>query len=358
MIVNTSRTRLLCLGLIAAGLALSGHLFFRHLDLATAGTGHAGDFCSAVFGQGCDGALLSAVWALGIPAAGWGLVYYGALAALLLLGWVLGRQFESEAALAAFALSLGGALASVALLAFLLASRVPFCPLCGVAHLINFALVFALFRLVGRSWRGAVRGLAAAGRYLAGGAAADAPMARWKLVGFLSVGLVAVVAYQWVRVEVRLRGAEPTPFDPQRTLEAFERSEEHSIPVAPDDTVLGAANGAVRLVVFSDYQCPACARFSHEMSLLTEQFPQLQIVIKHFPLDTLCNGSLTKDLHPRACEAAWAVEAARRQDKFDEFLWTSHGSTRLAGDPRPATKCRPTSTWVFAWGSRARPGSC
>ena len=49
-------------------------------------------------GRGYDEALQSPLaFQLGLPLAGWGLVYYGTLASLLLLGWTIGESFRFEA---------------------------------------------------------------------------------------------------------------------------------------------------------------------------------------------------------------------------------------------------------------------
>src|SRR5262249_48828739 len=44
-------------------------------------------------------------------------------------------------------------------------------------------------------------------------------------------------------------------------------------------------------------------------------------------LSSICNPALTDDRHPRACEAAWAGESARRQGHF----WAFH-DTLFAAD--------------------------
>ena len=73
------------------------------------------------------------------------------------------------------------------------------------------------------------------------------------------------------------------------------------------------------LVVFSDFQCPGCAAFSHSAPALTERFPRLRIVYKHFPLGQECNPSVKRDLHPQSCAAARAAVAAHLQGRFWSF---------------------------------------
>jgi protein-disulfide isomerase len=74
----------------------------------------------------------------------------------------------------------------------------------------------------------------------------------------------------------------------------------------------GAAKGSVELVVFSDFQCPACAfgRFIAE-TLERHAKKPLRVCFKNFPLTSI---------HPDALGAAVAAMAAHRQGKF----WAMH----------------------------------
>jgi protein-disulfide isomerase len=56
------------------------------------------------------------------------------------------------------------------------------------------------------------------------------------------------------------------------------------------------------------------------MGGLLRQFEDsLQLVFKHYPLDSVCNSAIRKEIHPGACESARASEAARDQGKFWAF---------------------------------------
>jgi len=308
--------------LIALGLALSGYLLMRHVALAAGPAGEYSDLCRAVFGTGCDAALKGPLAVqLGIPLSGWGMVYYGSLACLLVLGRLVGEGFRAEAAVAGLVLSLLGALASGALLATFVLGWSAWCPLCVIVHAINFALPPVLKSAAGLSWAEIGRRLAAAAAYIRGDTPADASAARWNVVGLFCAGLVAVVLYQWVLIEAVSRSpGGQDDFDPQKLATRFDASPLCEIPLGPDEARLGKPGAAVKLVVFSDFQCPGCARFSGELlDLAWDYRTQLQIVFKHYPLGTACNPSLKLDLHPLACEAARAAEAARRQGRFWEF---------------------------------------
>jgi len=72
----------------------------------------------------------------------------------------------------------------------------------------------------------------------------------------------------------------------------------------------GPADAKVTLVIFSDFQCPFCARVQPTLKELEKKFgSDLRLVAKHNPLP----------MHGRADAAARAAEAAGRQGKFWEM---------------------------------------
>jgi uncharacterized membrane protein/predicted DsbA family dithiol-disulfide isomerase len=335
--MTSFRLKLLCVALITLGCTVSGYLLYRYFALIGVSVQSGTDFCSVVFGTSCDEALQSPLaFQLGLPLAGWGLVYYGTLVSLLLLGWTIGESFQFEATTAALLLALAAALGSIALFTAMVTDWSPFCPLCAIVHAVNLLMLLPLKRLTGRPVGQLVQAVARAIRYLVGGKTADPVAARWKLVGFLASGLVAVVIYQWVFVEVALHAhSAAAPFDPQETIALFESGLQHEIPVSDADPQLGPADAPVRMVIFSDFQCPGCTQLAQTIPGLARQFEDtLQIVFKHYPLDSTCNSVVKMELHPGACETAQAAEAAREQGKFwafhDElFMPHSEGETTL-----------------------------
>jgi len=73
----------------------------------------------------------------------------------------------------------------------------------------------------------------------------------------------------------------------------------------------GGDEGAVTLVEYSDFQCPACAAFQPIVSDVLDTFgDDVRFEYKHFPLSAI---------HPFAEQAARAAEAAGQQGKFFEY---------------------------------------
>jgi protein-disulfide isomerase len=83
-------------------------------------------------------------------------------------------------------------------------------------------------------------------------------------------------------------------------------------PVDDDDHVLGAADAAVTLVEYGDFQCPHC-RSAHFYlkNVLATLGDDMRFVFRHMPLT---------QVHPMAQLAAEAAEAAGAQGKF----WPMH----------------------------------
>jgi len=83
------------------------------------------------------------------------------------------------------------------------------------------------------------------------------------------------------------------------------------IDLRPDDPIRGNPKAPVTIVVFSDFQCPFCARVEPTIAEAQRDYgDKLRVVWKHQPLP----------FHPNAMPAAKAAEAAREQGKF----WPMH----------------------------------
>ena len=84
------------------------------------------------------------------------------------------------------------------------------------------------------------------------------------------------------------------------------------VEIAATDHIRGNPSTPVSIVVYADFQCPACATEHQTMSQL---FPSISdrahLVFRHFPLT---------NAHPHSWTAALYAEAASRQDSF----WPMH----------------------------------
>ncbi|HEU0076799.1 MAG TPA: DsbA family protein [Longimicrobiaceae bacterium] len=105
---------------------------------------------------------------------------------------------------------------------------------------------------------------------------------------------------------VRREFFAPQPPDPgaERAVKGWE-------PLATGGSVLGAADAPVRIITFSDFQCPFCARVNAGIDRVRANDPRrVAVVYRHFPLEAI---------HPHAFAAANAAECAGAQGRFEEY---------------------------------------
>lgn len=97
-----------------------------------------------------------------------------------------------------------------------------------------------------------------------------------------------------------------------------------SAPPDPSrDHVLGDADAPVKIVEYTDFECPSCqAAWQTTSKLRSEMGDRVAFVMRHFPV---------ADSHPNALEAAEAVEAAGAQGKLWEMV------ERIYRNRRPPT---------------------
>jgi protein-disulfide isomerase len=81
-------------------------------------------------------------------------------------------------------------------------------------------------------------------------------------------------------------------------------------PASAAGVIDGTTKDTATVVVYSDFQCPACKRFAPRMKQLENRFGEsVKVEFKNFPLPQ----------HKNAPLAAAAAEAARMQGKFAEM---------------------------------------
>ena len=74
---------------------------------------------------------------------------------------------------------------------------------------------------------------------------------------------------------------------------------------------MGRRDAPVRIVEFSDFQCPFCARAHPVLQAAIRRHPErVAVLYRHFPLDAI---------HPHARAAAVASECAAAQGRFEAF---------------------------------------
>lgn len=103
----------------------------------------------------------------------------------------------------------------------------------------------------------------------------------------------------------------PTPtVPPVKPIAGRPDPAERYVVTIGDANVRGPADARVTVVIFSDFQCPFCARVQATLKDLQAAYPKdVRLVAKHLPLA----------MHANAMGAALAAEAAGKQGKFWEL---------------------------------------
>lgn len=122
---------------------------------------------------------------------------------------------------------------------------------------------------------------------------------------FTAILVLAAVVLCILAVRVQLRTALSRPVLERPTPVPGWRA------VASRASRLGTDSAPIRLLVFSDYQCPACRTAQPALKALVHTYhSRLAVGYMHFPLTAL---------HPLAHDAARAAECARLQGRFAEY---------------------------------------
>lgn len=225
------------------------------------------------------------------PVAYFGLAWFGAL----LAAWIAARGALGASLTACARL---GALGSLVFLCLMLVARA-FCPWCACVHVANLA--FAAFVAHGK------RAARTAPRVWISGAAA-----------FVALTLFVVV--------LDARSSENA-----QALAEDERSQSQArilsgagaqAQVFTGRWRTGPVDAQARVVVFTDYQCPDCKRVEGELEAELGDARSVSLSVKHFPMCRACNPAAA-DMHPNACWAARAAEAAGILGGDDGF-WRMH----------------------------------
>jgi protein-disulfide isomerase len=128
---------------------------------------------------------------------------------------------------------------------------------------------------------------------------------------------------------------------------------------------------AVAVVLFRDFQCPACRTFVDTMGEVLQRLGteanRVDFSVKEFPLDVDCNPTVQRTVHPLACRAAAAHFLAapahrqgladwlyRNQESLSEesVRWAATHLGRIANPDADYAKAQPALRQQAELGSR------
>jgi uncharacterized membrane protein len=231
--------------LLAAGLFISTYLFYQHYLIINEANGQS-DICYRIFNKGCSSALGSDVaFQLGLPLAGWGIIYY--LMLLVLLPGSFKNKNNKNFPVAFFAVSLAGCAASIILLIMIFFDHALFCPFCVIIHGINLLLFFISAKCIH------------AKGFLNSSFKASVPALTFNSVNTKAAVIFSVI-FLYLIMQLMLAPGKII-FDAKKFIKDFDGSPQQAIVIDSGDPVAGPVTAGIQLIVFSDFECPACRKF-------------------------------------------------------------------------------------------------
>ena len=307
------------------GIGLCGYLAVLHIALLRGellGGGVCGGAGSAL---NCH-AVIAGPWGsvLGAPLWVWGLIGYLASLNLACFAWLF-----PEWSVSALTLLTALALVFVGLDAFLLSVMLTkiryLCLFCLMTYAVNVLLLVVAKRASGQPWAALLRRVPAA---LGAFVPARGRSLAWMFWMTLALGTVGSVGLHAATTFVSLG----SPAMVRRQLREFVAKESRRRPTVSDDPSLGPSNAPVEVVEFSDFFCPVCQLASRFNTIMVANHRgTVRFVFKHFPLDSTCNSTVQRMVHPGACTVAAAGECAHEQGLF----WAFHDIVFQQGHAYP-----------------------
>lgn len=311
------------------GVGISITISYVHAQIASMGAGYE-SFCSVNSSVNCDAVLASPYAKLaGVPVAWLAMVAYAVMAVLFYLA-ATSSGARQRSLLRMASVGVIGSFVFSAYMAVISATVIhTICLLCTGLYAVALTLA----------------GLTAAASRLAGRAGSGALPARTAGVAFAGsvAAVVALALLTWPR------SAATFGID---SLEEAKAADPNfyawytALPVVDVTSLLRQGHkppesGKVTIVDFSDMECGHCRKNYKTLVKLRDRQPDVvELVHRHFPLDSSCNESVPGSIHPNACRAAQAVECAGKEGKADEMtdiLFDNQGQlfaenlVRLAG---------------------------
>lgn len=120
----------------------------------------------------------------------------------------------------------------------------------------------------------------------------------------LAIAAIVIAAMLVKREFAPTRRGGPLPSDPPEYVREWEE-------LAASGILLGAADAPIKLIEFTDFQCPYCARYVPTLRAVQSRHPGVVArLFLHYPIS---------EIHPHARAAAVAAECAHEQGHFREM---------------------------------------
>lgn len=317
------------------GMALSALSLYQFVSLHM-GSKHASSFCSISEHVNCAQVHMSE-WSslMGIPLASFGLGFYLLMLIVALLG-ISGQVLKREESRDFITVS--AFLASLSSIALFLISELKIgalCPVCLAMYLVNFILLFLSWSipsgegLVGRVTNAFRAGFTFLGIWIPGKQSFAGLLVRMTTLLGLCLVIALIIAGEllFTGLYVRLQPPGTDVVEDQKDLlnsgyvKEWQNEPVIAVPIIRNQIVAGdfskgRENAPIKIVEFSDFECPHCQVLGRGLSDLLKLFPEkFEVIHKDFPLDNSCNR-FSGPVHMGACKAAEFARCAGEQGRF------------------------------------------
>lgn len=265
----------LAAAMIGVSIYLTNHYFLIHFPESL---GSSDTLCNISSYFNCNGTTLSPFSnILGVPISVPGIM----LGVLIIVGMFV-KKIEFEKTI--YTVLLFNAVGCVILFFYSIIFVGGLCPMCSVYYILSFITTFLFFK------HGAKPGIDP--KFLAITAA----------IFLIPMGITFSVINGKKNNTKELAVSLMKQFDSYPNL----GSPEKDSPFRLASATTNFSDAPVRITVFSDFQCPACAALSKLTHQIALRYPKnVNIQYMFYPLDHNCNSEIKRNFHIYACQAAY-----------------------------------------------------
>ncbi len=323
--VNEKRFRAAAAALVVfavIGALFAGYLLYIHDNAATHGSALFKICSVGAFDCGRVAGSRYSIF-LGVPVAGYGLLFYIFLVFLLAISAVSEKaDFRHFLYNAIFLMSLAGVVCILPLAyvsAFKIKAFCLFCLFTWVCNIGVLASAVVMIRSVAETF--SFREFLSINlRFFDVLQGNIAPVAVIMMVFLILLGsLLSLSLYFKVRSQVS-QIQEGMKLE-EEIMSQFYLRPQIDVDLKGVPLAYGSPNAKVTVVEYFNFDCPACRRSTAVMESLAIKYRgKVRFYMKHFPLDSECNRFMSRSDQGLACKAALVSIALRGTDKYRPFV--------------------------------------
>jgi uncharacterized membrane protein/predicted DsbA family dithiol-disulfide isomerase len=321
--------------LATVGAALSVYLLYHHTAI-TSGFQTQPSFCSLNELLDCDSVAKSSYSEfLGMPVAGYALIYYIFLLGFLSFSAPTNRFGQREFSAVLIALAILGLIPTVVMGSISFFAVKKLCLFCIGLYALSILFLLTAVAMRGKELavgQGIRIGFSEIGRFLklASQPASSGNILQHVTISallFLFILIYFAPSYIIVKIFAPLEREMEAASAADAMVKHWASSPVHDISVDSSqnweerDFSHGPADSKIEMVIFSDFECPICKRSAPLFEHLAEKY-HARLIFKNFPLDEKCNPLINRAFHEEACAAAVLARCAGSLG--EEAFWAAH----------------------------------